>query len=1296
MLGLSMTVEAKVRLYDADQLSSNLITSICQDGEGYLWIGTEYGLNAFDGVRFTHFFHQDDHPESIRGNRIIKLIADKDGRLWVVTNDCVQRYDGIKDCFESVTMEDDVKGFKDIRLDSNGHLLLLCQKGIMDINPATMTGTLIKETAKYQPDDHPNSLYIDKDGRLWTIGYHQLSIYDRRTHKGVFFEESLTHEEIQIVGVSDDGRNNIYVVCHACVFQLDPKDYSIRKISSIPTERLAQKVFKRSNGDLLVSTFGHGLLSPGLADGTLRQAYDLEDVDISKQKVTAFCEDRDGNVWIGMFQKGIAMIPKAGEPFHYTDLTQVEGDNGHMLRMLFTNREGKRYLGVEQNGLQVFDSHQRLLHHWLQGHTVMGGCLDSQQRLWVGTYYNGLYLIDPVSGQERRLREKGRASGLTADREGRIYVAFFGDSLRCYDPVSLQELPVGKGGMKLHNHHMNVLYTDSQGLIWIGHYYGIDVYNPAIDTLEEIPVDTLLRTAAVHGFAETQDGILWVGSSKGLFAYDRKARTWQCFRKDNGLSDDFVCAVVNGGDGYVWVSTYRGLNRLSLKDHSIVSFFKGGGLERSDYLRLVGGISPDGKIFFGNDRGITWFMPGEVSQGKFLRGITLTAIEENGEMMPPYGDLRFGYDSSFTLYFSPMDYREMENVYYEYRFASEPSDVWHRLQPGGSQLSFIHLASGSYELQVRACDNGVYSPVKEFSLHITPPWWRSWWAYLIYLIMAAGIAFWAWQYYRRHEEAEANEAKIRFFVDISHELRSPLTLIKSPLDMLLKRTDFDAQTVRALMNMSRNTDRLLTLVNQILSIRKIEKGQMKFHYAETDLKMFVENLVHAFELQAEKRKVSLTFSAADEPLMAWIDRDWFNKVINNLISNALKYVEDGGEVKVEVRGQKEEISVMVIDNGPGIDEAQLKRVFERFYQTSARPAAGQMGYGIGLNLAYKIARLHGGTIEAANRKDVEHGTVFTVTLPTGNSHLKSEECKQEGEEGLARQPEGDRQLATALEGNAENTVETNASLPKERKPRKKTNYRVVVVDDDEEIRQFLQTELSYTYHVSTFADGQQALEAVSVEQPDLVISDVVMPVMDGIQLLHRLKNNTRTSHIPVILLTTKTEHQSRIAGLDEGADAYMDKPFNLEELEARAAGLIANRQRMKGKYSGIQEQQGTVKEVELKGNDEQLMERIMKVVNERLTDEDFNVEVLVDAVGLSRAQFHRRMKDMTGLSPAEFIRNLRMQQAAKLLEKGDVSVAQVTYAIGMSNPNHFTAAFRKYFGVSPTEYMAKHSGATKS
>ena len=654
-------------------------------------------------------------------------------------------------------------------------------------------------------------------------------------------------------------------------------------------------------------------------------------------------------------------------------------------------------------------------------------------------------------------------------------------------------------------------------------------------------------------------------------------------------------------------------------------------------------------------------------------------------MMPPYGALRFGYDSSFTLFFSTMDYREMENVYYEYRFTSEPSDVWHRLQPGESQLSFIHLASGSYDLQVRACDNGVYSPVKEFSLHITPPWWRSWWAYLIYLIMAAGIAFWAWQYYRRHEEAEANEAKIRFFVDISHELRSPLTLIKSPLDTLLKRTDFDAQTVRALMNMSRNTDRLLTLVNQILSIRKIEKGQMKLSYAETDLNPFVENLVHAFDLQAEKRKIGLTFHAADEPLTAWIDRDWFNKIINNLIGNALKYVEDGGEVTVEVRSEKEEIRVMVTDNGPGIDETQLKRVFERFYQTSARPAAGQMGYGIGLNLAYKIARLHGGIIEAANRTDGQHGSVFTVTIPTGNSHLKIEELSVEREN-----------LATASEGNIEGTAEANISLPKERKPRKKTNYRVVVVDDDEEIRQFLQTELSYTYHVSTFADGQQALEAVSVEQPDLVISDVVMPVMDGIQLLHRLKNNTRTSHIPVILLTTKTEHQSRIAGLDEGADAYMDKPFNLEELEARAAGLIANRQRMKGKFSGIQEQQGMVKEIELKGNDEQLMERIMKVVNERLTDEDFNVEALVDAVGLSRAQFHRRMKDMTGLSPAEFIRNLRMQQAAKLLEKGDVSVAQVTYAIGMSNPNHFTAAFRKYFGVSPTEYMAKHSGATKS
>lgn len=655
----------------------------------------------------------------------------------------------------------------------------------------------------------------------------------------------------------------------------------------------------------------------------------------------------------------------------------------------------------------------------------------------------------------------------------------------------------------------------------------------------------------------------------------------------------------------------------------------------------------------------------------------MTGVSLNGEYQQLSDELFFDYYSSFTLSFSSLDFREMENVHYEYRFADGPQDIWHRMPVSMSDIHFIHLSSGTHELQVRACDSGVYSAVKKMIIHITPPWYRSWWAYALYILFTLGVMAILILYYKNKRLAEINEGKIRTFVDISHEFRSPLTLIKSPLEQLLQH-NYDPQTNRALRNIARNADRLLLLVNQILSIRKIEKGKLQLYYAETNLTAFISDLCHAFDYQIEKRHITLTFSSSNEHLMAWIDRDNFDKVMSNLVGNAVKYVDDGGKIAVDLKRCGESIRITVTDNGPGINKKQLKRIFERFYQTSESTSVGQMGYGIGLNLAYKIVHLHGGTIEADNCQDT-HGAVFTVSLPMGNSHLPKEQLIADDSNSIRTSV---AEASVIALGNISDSP---------RRIRKKTSYRIVVVDDDEEIRQFLRMELEPIYHVQTYANGQLALEAISNEVPDLVISDVMMPVMDGYQLLYRIKNNTKTSHVPVVLLTTKTDHQSRIEGFEQGADAYIDKPFNLEELEVRIAGLIANQNRMKGKFSGLQEQEGTVRKIELKGNNEQLMERIMKVVNERLDDSDFNVDALADILGISRVQLFRRVKEITGITIGEFIRNLRMQQAAELLAKGDVTVSQVAYAIGMVSPAHFTAAFKKYFGVSPSEYMKKHA-----
>lgn len=428
--------------------------------------------------------------------------------------------------------------------------------------------------------------------------------------------------------------------------------------------------------------------------------------------------------------------------------------------------------------------------------------------------------------------------------------------------------------------------------------------------------------------------------------------------------------------------------------------------------------------------------------------------------------------------------------------------------------------------------------------------------------------------------------------------------------------------------------------------------------------------------------LQFTFEHTLKELPVWIDRNNFDKVLVNLFSNAFKYTPDGGEITVCLSAgvNKKESGVlrnyaeiMIMDTGPGIDESKLEKIFERFYQASAELSSTPIGFGIGLNLCRLLVGLHHGTVVASNRKDVK-GSCFTIRIPLGNNHLKKEEM---------------------VEHSLENRMVLQSHPYELEKPEKKkigrskTNYRVLVVDDDDEVREFLQMELGGIYRVMTAKNGNEGLRLALAQLPDLIVSDVVMPEMDGFTLVKKLKGNGNTSHIPVILLTSKAEHPDRIQGLDKGADAYLTKPFIVEELSTMIASLIANRLLLKGKFSGAQDQEDKVRTVEMKSNDEILMERVMKVVNDYLDNSELNVEMLAEQVGLSRVQLHRKLKELTGIPASEFIRNIRLKQAALLLKDKKMNISQVAYAVGFTNHTHFSTAFKKFYGVSPTDYIGR-------
>lgn len=1274
------------RLYGIESLSSNLISSICQDSQGYIWIATEYGLNRFDGVYFTQYYAGDE--AGLAYNDVSRLLAD-DKYLYVMMFSKLQVYSCKDNRFYDIKIEGTQQPrLKDIIKTPDGEIWLINSgEGVWRVDSETLVAYPLETVNRNFKMPLVGGAKIDANYRLWiNTKDGGLQMYDAKSGKSYsYFDDKASVR--YIAGVMEDNQGRIAVATNNDgIYLLNPLTGGMEHVCDIHNMTIV-RTYSNNKGDMLFGTDRRGIWRVNIDSGTIEPAYSqIEDV-MPKTMSWAFCEDKDGNSWIGFHRSGVMFVSQQQQPFNYVDLSLLKCDNGRNLLTMACMNNGNLLICQEGGGITEITQGGKAVRQWMNGIGINSVLPIGKDSLIVGTSYNrGVGLLNMSSGKMDWIDALGvldsPIKGICRDKNGNFYIAEFGKGFYSLTPDMKSKRLLCGGKMRLHNRYFNILTTDSRGLIWIGHHYGFDVYDPMQDKVLQIKTDSVLRGSITYSIADGGNGMMWLGTSRGLFCYDIFKHIWRHYTRSDGLPSDVVCGVVCSNDGNLWVSTLRGLCRLDIKTGLMNNFYVGNGLESDNYLRGSYGMSYYGIVLFGNERGFTYFAPSSVQATRFQRGITLTGVYLLGEKMSVSGDyIRLNYlDNTFTLRFSTMDFREADNIYYEYRFSDEQDGVWHRTSAGISEITLTHLQPGHQELLVRACDGGVKSDIKKIEIRITPPWWLSWWAYTIYGTILLFVFLLIFVAYRRKQQAEHNESEVRFLIDVGHELRSPLTLIKSPLDMLM-HNDYDQETNHALKVMKRNTDRMLQLVNQILSIRRIEKGQMKLHFANTDFGRFVADIVQDYEYEACKRKINLTFHAETEGIMVYVDRDNFDKVVNNLLTNAMKYTADGGEITVSLNISNGKIELIVKDNGQGIDENQIKRIFDRFYQVSGT-TSGNLGFGIGLNLTYKIVQLHGGNIKARNRVDGVVGSEFIVTLKQGLSHLPKGSIVDES--FFIHDTEKE-----AIRSNE--TLDKNDEMVKSRKVRRATGYRIVVVDDDEGIRNFLKSKLESEYRVDTYDNGLDALEAITDTLPDLVVSDVMMPQLDGFTLLRRLKNNTRTSHIPIVMLTTKIEHQSHIEGLDYGADAYFDKPFDFEELRASVASLIANRNRLRGKFSGMQEQKDVVKPIELKGNDEQLMEKIMKIVNERLSDSNFNVEELADAVGLSRVQLHRRMKEMTGIAVGEFIRNLRMQQAAKLLEQGDVSVSQVTYAVGMINPNNFTAAFKKYFGVTPSEYMSKNA-----
>lgn len=1277
LLSLETNLKGRTRLYNEKVMSSSLTTAIAQDSRGYIWIGTEYGLNRFDGISFKEYLHNDNDPSSIKSNIVRSMLNDEEGRLWVGYLNGLQLYDPLTDSFKNVSFGTlkETPNIADIYQMTSGKIWVeVSMLGIYEIDPETMYARHVTRLSELCGTENFLSIFEDNN-RIWiSTSDKGLICVDSDLTKvmGRYFQNRRNGYGGQMAKNKDD----ILILSYGgSIYMFDEVHKEFILMDQTQEQALmAHDFVLRNNGDFILSTTHQGLWKINEENRSLEK-YVIEypdGIDIANARIVNIMEDKDGNLWLGSFQQGVIMVPNSDEEsFRQWKLGTPSS--------IYKSNDGHIWCGTQDGHLYKLDEDGNILGDFTTDSEIRCISEDSSGNLWIGVRRSGLYKVAEETGKMQIIDGfKGRSvTSIDEDSRNIMYISVSNTGIMRYDRRSGRSETLNPSNTSnyelLRNNNINKLFIDSNDRLWVGHYLGVSCYDTKEQKFIDIATDSLLNTSVCYAINEAKDGKIMIGSNNGLFIYDDKSGKYIRYTTDHGLSSNMICGVVEDSDGNIWCSTFRGINRVNRKDNNIVSWYASNGISKREYIRTC--YHTDGRnIYFGELSGITAFAT-PVKTNQKIREAILTGLQIGNKGMP-VGNIKDGLnlshrENTFTLEFSPMSFTE-DAIRVHYRLLGlDPT--WNTTRYSVNQVTYNNLKSGKYTLEAYTEENGIKSEIFRIPIHIHTPWFKSIGAYILYVSALLMIILILYTGQKRKLREKANSQKLKHYINLAHEIRTPMVMITNPLDTLMKNSR-DPETTSALLTMKRNTERIVRTLDQFLEVKRLDTGNSSIHRRKEDLVKLINDSLTYFTYQAKKKSICMKFDHAMERMNFSIDASHLDTILYNLISNSLKYTPEGGEIIVSLKINENDgnVVISVTDSGMGIDEKSIKKIFNRFYQDPSL-SAGVKGFGIGLNLCQMLVELHGGKITASNRIE-RSGAVFTITIPD----------KDSPEERAAT----DSAVLMDDEVVMDDIHQESQEAENAKKIKPKKSERILIVDDDDEIRAYLEEQLSPIYKVSSANNGDMGIQKALTEIPDLVISDIRMPGTDGYQLVKKLKSNSNTTHIPIILLTSKNDIDDKITGLEHGADNYISKPFHMSELKIMIDNLLKNRQRVRGKYSGAY-QEDKIKEIELESDDDVLMKRIMKVINDNLDNADLKVEMLSKEIGLSRVQLHRRMKDITGISTGEFIRNIRLKKAAELLAEKKVNVSQIAYMVGFSSHTHFSTAFRKFYGVSPTEYINK-------
>ncbi|MDN5283989.1 MAG: hybrid sensor histidine kinase/response regulator [Mucilaginibacter sp.] len=1337
-----------------DGLFQSPVSTILQDRSGYIWIGNWSGLSRYDGTTFKNFRQNDTTSTSISHNRINKVYEDRDRNLWIGTSGGLNLYDQKTEQFRHVgisTAKGGANYIATLQQDSYGTMWVSTFKGIKQVSQANDRLENIPAWQKAGEDDLYQgvsfALFEDNKKTIWAGIKQGLKRFDPKNKKVLPLPAMLlANKELsaaKIVVIKQDPAGDMWFGTEENgLFRYNAeKNYCIRYLhqendaNSLPSNWINDILVR--DGKIWISTRN------GLAIFDVQQQifsnYNHDSADsrsISDDAAWSLMQDKTGNVWIGTYAGGINIYYPGNANF--TNIGERIGNsiglNKPLANAIVEDKDDGLWIGTIGGGLNYINRNKGIAKYYpvtdIKKHKLSNEikaiAKDQAGNLWLGTL-DGLCKFDTRNGSIKYIdleviNNKTGAKLINAfaiDRDG-IWVATNGGGLRFvnfegHESETIISVP-GKSN-RLSDNYINALLKDG-GDIWIATQNGLNRYNKTSKTftIYKRQKRTGLGNNNVLCLFKDSRGILWIGTDGGGLSYlDTKANKIYTIKQQNGLIDDVVVSLVEDNSGKLWVGTNNGLSQISFNkiefplkpsDYQIANYNSANGLPGNQFLSNAAIKTGSGEILFGGMNGVTAFYPDRIIKNSYKPDILLTgfaiknkevAFGDNSPLKLPVSEtskITLPYaDNNISIKFSALNFINPDKNQYAYKMSGLPKgDEWSVIG-NQKEVSFINLEPGDYIFSVKAANNdGVWNNTgRSIAITVLPPLWRTWWAYLLYIMVIVAVSYKVIQFFRiraklesdLHHEHLENERqqefykmKLDFFTNISHEIRTPLTLILGPVENLEKSTQDNSLLNRQVLQIKNNAERLLRLIGELMDFRKAETGNMVLYIQKNNIVPFIREIYLSFLSLAESRQIQYDFICEEKETMLFADRDQLEKVFFNILSNAFKFTPNQGKIKLEILQEGNAyLTIRITDSGKGIPLEFQHKLFTNFYQV--QPDNSKPGTGVGLALSKNIIELHQGTIEVESRPvtpDTAGETIFTVKLPFNNSTSDNVHVIPENENT-------DHVSSYKLQSEIDVLTHT---IP----PEKDRKYTVLLAEDNDELRNFIAESLP-DYQIISCINGSEAYEKAIVKIPDLIISDVMMPVMDGLGFCRRIKTDERTSHIPVILLTALAAHIHQVNGFETGADVYLTKPFSTRILELNVHNLLASRELMRKKFA----QQITLQpqNLPISAPDDRFIKKLMQIIEDHMEDPEFGVIALGNEIGMSKTVLYKKMCALTDQSPADFIKSIRLKKAAFLLQQNTLNINEVSSLVGFNDRKYFSKEFKKQHGISPSEMMVSNT-----